>query len=458
MPRVFISYRHSDCLTPAVLLHERLEKEFGRGRVFLDRSDLAPGAKFREEIEAFIHAADVMLIMIGPGWLDARDALGRRRLDDPYDFVSQEIAWGQVARIAFLPLLIDGAPMPRRHELPPALRGLADLQGFVLQPEAPHNRSVARLIDAIWRHSGQRRPRVRRPRLLLFHLALITSILFVFMALIGLVTNGMARLPDTGGLSTRIPSPGAPRIVFFQADADAVVQGTPLTVRWQVDGASSFALRVDGARQNLLAGEATQTTLTLNTPGQHTLVLVAFQGEHSTEATLQVRVEEALRIRRFAADPSVLTRHIAGEVTLMWDVVGAVEVRLDDFGALGGQIEAGPLPLQGSSTLTLRLEEQTVIQLRVTSATAQTQTQSILLRVQDPLCIVSVEQAPLYADPGASVVLEWRAAGAFVLPDNRTADSAWLRVHVPGGEHVWILASVVRCRDFAPVDLPVLGE
>ena len=160
----------------------------------------------------------------------------------------------------------------------------------------------------------------------------------------------MARLPDTGGLVTRTPEADAPRIVFFQADADTVVQGTPLTVRWQVDGASSFALRVDGTRQNLLAGEATQTTLTLNTPGQHTLVLVAFQGEHSTEATLQVRVEEALRIRRFAADPSVLTRHIAGEVTLMWDVVGAVEVRLDDFGALGGQIEAGPLPPQATST------------------------------------------------------------------------------------------------------------
>ena len=78
--------------------------------------------------------------------------------------------------------------------------------------------------------------------------------------------------------------------------------------------------------------------------------------------------------------------------------------------------------------------------------------------MQDPLCIVSVEQAPLYADPGASEVLEWRATGAFVLPDNRTADSAWLRVHVPGGGHGWILASVVRCRDFAPVDLPVLGE
>ena len=114
-----------------------------------------------------------------------------------------------------------------------------------------------------------------------------------------------------------------------------------LTVRWQVDGASSFALRVDGTRQDLLAGDATQTTLTLDTPGQHTLVLVAFQGEHSTEAMLQVLVEEALRIRRFAADPSVLTRHIAGEVTFMWDVVGAEAVRLDDLGALGGQIEAG---------------------------------------------------------------------------------------------------------------------
>ena len=228
MPRVFISYRHSDSQTPAVLLHERLEKEFGGGRVFLDRSDLAPGAKFPEEIEAFIRSADVMLIMIGPRWLDARDALGRRRLDDPHDFLVQEIAWGRDAQIAFLPLLIDGASMPRRRELPPTLRGLADLQGFVLQPYASNDRSVARLIDAIWRHSGQRRPPVRRPRLLLFHLALITTVLVVLGSLIGLVTSQVTRLPDTGGVVTRTPEAGAPRIAFFQADADTVVQGGPL--------------------------------------------------------------------------------------------------------------------------------------------------------------------------------------------------------------------------------------
>ena len=383
MPRVFISYRHSDSQTPAVLLHERLEKEFGRGRVFLDRSDLAPGTKFPEEIEAFIRAADVMLIMIGPGWLNARDALGRRRLDDPHDFLIKEIAWGQAARIAFLPILIDGASMPRRHELPLVLRGLADLQGFVLQPNAPNDRSVARLIDAIWRHSGRRRPPVRRPRLLLFHLAMITSVLIVIGLLIGLVTSQVTRLPDTGGGVTRTPEADAPQIAFFQADADTVVQGMPLTVRWQVDGASSFALRVDDTRQDLLAGDATQTTLTLSTPGQHTLLLVAFQGEHSSEALLQVLVEEALRIRRFAADPSVLTRHIAGEVTLMWDVVGASEVRLDDLGALGGQIETGLVPSQATNTMTLRLAEQTVLRLDARSASGQTQTLSILLRVQD---------------------------------------------------------------------------
>ena len=348
--------------------------------------------------------------------------------------------------------------MPRRRELPPTLRGLADLQGFVLQPYGSNDWSVARLIDAIWRHSGQRRPPVRRPRLLLFHVALITSVLIVLAALIGLVTTQVARLPDTGGGVTRTPEADAPRIAFFQADAATVVQGTPLTVRWQVDGASSFALRVDDTRQDLLAGDTTQTTLTLSTPGQHTLLLVAFQGEHSSEALLQVLVEEALRIRRFAADPSVLTRHIAGEVTLLWDVVGASEVRLDDLGALGGQIETGLVPSQATNTVTLRLAEQTVLRLDARSASGQTQTLSILLRVQDPLCIVSVEQAPLYAAPGASEVLEWQTTGAYVLPDSRTADSAWLRVRAPGDERRWIPAAVVRCRDFTPVDLPVFGE
>lgn len=36
-------------------------------------------------------ACDAMLVIIGPDWLEAGDLKGRRRLEDPHDFVRIEI-------------------------------------------------------------------------------------------------------------------------------------------------------------------------------------------------------------------------------------------------------------------------------------------------------------------------------------------------------------------------------
>jgi len=60
----------------------------------------------------------VLLTLIGPDWLDARDPVtGTRRLDDPADFVCIEIAAALKRGVPVVPVLLDGTPPPHPTEV-----------------------------------------------------------------------------------------------------------------------------------------------------------------------------------------------------------------------------------------------------------------------------------------------------------------------------------------------------
>src|SRR5262249_30582965 len=80
-------------------------------------------------------ACDVLLAVIGPGWLTSVDARGLRRLDNPADFVRIEIEAALARDIRVIPVLVDGAPMPAEQDLPDALRSLADRNAVRLAHE-----------------------------------------------------------------------------------------------------------------------------------------------------------------------------------------------------------------------------------------------------------------------------------------------------------------------------------
>ena len=69
-------------------------------------------------------ACDVFLVVIGPNWLNAKDDHGRRRLDNPDDFVAIEIAAALSRNIRVIPVLVDGAPTPKADKLPNAIKPL----------------------------------------------------------------------------------------------------------------------------------------------------------------------------------------------------------------------------------------------------------------------------------------------------------------------------------------------
>ena len=136
MGSVFISYRREDTEGQARALFQDLVLRLGRNSVFMDVDSIALGRDFREVLQERLASCDLMLALIGKDWLDGKDRAGRRRLENPGDFVRLEIAAALKRNIPVTPLLLQGAQMPSPEQLPEDLRDLAFRNGF----ELSHNR------------------------------------------------------------------------------------------------------------------------------------------------------------------------------------------------------------------------------------------------------------------------------------------------------------------------------
>jgi ABC-type amino acid transport substrate-binding protein len=132
--RIFISYRRDDTAYPAGWLFDRLAVHFRDGQVFKDVDSIELGDDFVEVITRAVGSCDVLLALIGNQWLTITDDDGRRRLDNPDDFVRLELEAALTRNVRVIPILIDEASMPRADELPPSLAGLVRRQALELSP------------------------------------------------------------------------------------------------------------------------------------------------------------------------------------------------------------------------------------------------------------------------------------------------------------------------------------
>src|SRR3954470_20191501 len=130
--RIFISYRRDDTAYAAGWLFDRLVDEFGPEQVFKDMDSIALGDDFVDAITATVSSTDVLLALIGDKWLGLVDEHGERRLSDPDDFVRLEIEAALERDVRVIPVLVEGARMPRSEELPPSLAALARRQALEL--------------------------------------------------------------------------------------------------------------------------------------------------------------------------------------------------------------------------------------------------------------------------------------------------------------------------------------
>src|SRR5262249_61916295 len=127
--KVFISYRRDVSRYQARMIHAAFCHVIPRDDVFMDVNSIPPGADFRKILKDWVNQSEVLLALIGPGWIDARDPKTKRwRLDNPSDFVRIEIGEALARGIPVVPVLIDGTPMPDVGRLPEDLKGLVDRQ------------------------------------------------------------------------------------------------------------------------------------------------------------------------------------------------------------------------------------------------------------------------------------------------------------------------------------------
>ena len=127
---IFINYRREESGHVAGRLHDSLAPTFGRDKLFMDVDNIPVGRDFEDYLKSQVAACDAMLAIIGPNWLTAKDETGQRRLDNPEDFVVIEIGAALARNIPVVPVLVDGARMPKASELPDSLKHLARRQAI----------------------------------------------------------------------------------------------------------------------------------------------------------------------------------------------------------------------------------------------------------------------------------------------------------------------------------------
>src|SRR5581483_8806870 len=125
MPGIFINYRRDDAPGVAGRLYDHLARKFTGGKLFIDVDAIKPGLDFVKQLDTQVSQCDALLAVIGPHWLAAADSKGKRRLDDPHDYVRIEIASALKRDIPVIPVLIDDAEMPAEADLPEDLAPLA---------------------------------------------------------------------------------------------------------------------------------------------------------------------------------------------------------------------------------------------------------------------------------------------------------------------------------------------
>lgn len=161
--KVFISYRRDDSKWQAREIYRALTAVLPRDHVFMDIDSIPPGADFVEVLEGWVEKCDVLLAVIGPGWAEAVDPkTGRRRLENPNDFVRIEIRRALVRGIPVVPVLLDRAPIPDEDQLPDDLKRLTRRQAEFIEHRTV-DADVERLIRRLGLREGVGAPVVPPP-------------------------------------------------------------------------------------------------------------------------------------------------------------------------------------------------------------------------------------------------------------------------------------------------------
>jgi formylglycine-generating enzyme required for sulfatase activity len=147
---IFISYRRDDSKEDADALYEALAARIGESHLYKDVDNIPLGADFGAHIRGVLPRCQIALIVIGPKWVKAKDQHGRRRLEDPFDWVRVEVELALAAEnLRVVPVLVNGASMPHPNDVPPSLHPLLGRNAAIVRRGPESQADTARLLNAL---------------------------------------------------------------------------------------------------------------------------------------------------------------------------------------------------------------------------------------------------------------------------------------------------------------------
>lgn len=159
--KIFICYRREDTLPSTGRLCDRLSEWIPIGDIFRDSDSIGVGENFASRIHEAIAQCTVVLVMIGPEWLNFKNSAGMPRLENPNDYVRNEIEIGLAQdTTVMIPVLVNGARMPHKDELAQTLQPLTELNALQLRDGPDYNYDVQVLKASIAGASNRRRSRL----------------------------------------------------------------------------------------------------------------------------------------------------------------------------------------------------------------------------------------------------------------------------------------------------------
>jgi uncharacterized membrane protein HdeD (DUF308 family) len=145
---IIISYRREDTELMVGRICDRLRDHFGRDSVMMDIDSIPDGLDFRKHIKEALKRCDVMLAVMGPRWTAVSED-GRSRLADETDWIRIEIEAALAKDIPVIPVLVNGAAMPRPKDLPETMQDLAFRQAAPLDMRRDFHAHMDRLIGVM---------------------------------------------------------------------------------------------------------------------------------------------------------------------------------------------------------------------------------------------------------------------------------------------------------------------
>lgn len=170
-------------------LYNVLIKHFDHSRIFMDVATIAPGVDFVRAIEEAIASSGIFVALIGRGWLQPH-------LDERNDYVRFEIATALRLGVRVVPVLVNGAEIPKAEDLPMDLSPIAHRHGLRLR-HAEFEWDVQKILNAINIKEGSAHVVKDTPQLWRWTTTMITFVAFFLSGyFVGSVLEQALKLPD----------------------------------------------------------------------------------------------------------------------------------------------------------------------------------------------------------------------------------------------------------------------